>query len=229
MPTETQPLTDLRSQFTWPRILLPAAALLVGALYIAPYDVNISQSISAGFLPGDIRRIIHLSEIFAHGFGVLMILISLWVVFPDKRKFVPRIAMLAGLSGLTAQCIKLFLVRQRPGDFVDRWELATSTWSGLIQDSSLNMTNKFQSFPSGHTATAVGLAIGLTYVFPRGKYLFAVLAVMASLQRIVSNAHWTSDVLSGAAVGLIVSGLLMQNFGLGRFCNRLEDKRPTPS
>ena len=91
------------------------------------------------------------------------------------------------------------------------------------------MTNKFQSFPSGHTATAVGLAIGLTYVFPRGKYLFAVLAVMASLQRIVSNAHWTSDVLSGAAVGLIVSGLLMQNFGLGRFCNRLEDKRPTPS
>ena len=83
MPSETQTLTDNRSKFTWPRIVLPAAALLLGAICLAPYDVVISQSMQGGFLPGDIRRMIHLSEIFAHGFGVLLILISLWIVLTN--------------------------------------------------------------------------------------------------------------------------------------------------
>ena len=198
--------------------------LLIAAVCLAPFDVVISKALQTGFLPGDLQKVFHLSEIFAHGFGVLMILLGIWVLFPEKQKYIPRVAMLAAFSGLTAQCIKMFIVRQRPGDFVGQWEKATSTWSGFIDHFALNTDNNLQSFPSGHTATAVGLAVGLTYVFPRGKYLFTGLAILASLQRIVGNAHWTSDVLSGAAVALLVSCLLMQDYGLGRFCNRLESK-----
>ncbi len=229
MPIETALTTGDRSKFTWRRTLLAVAALLVAAICLAPFDVVISQTLQTKFLPGDLRKIIHLSEIFAHGFGVAMILIGMWVLFPEKRKYIPRVAMLAACSGLTAQCIKLFIVRQRPVDFSSKWEEATSSWHGLIDNFALNLDNNFQSFPSGHTATAVGLAIGLTYVYPRGKYLFTVLAILAALQRIVSTAHWTSDVLSGAAVALIVSCLLMQNYGLGRFCNRIESKNDSNS
>lgn len=224
MLTETPQLTGDRSKFTWPRILAVVLVLLIAAVCLAPFDVVISKALQAGFLPGDLQKVIHLSEIFAHGFGVLLILVGIWILFPDKQKYIPRVAMLAAFSGLTAQCIKLFIVRQRPGDFVGQWEKATSTWSGFIDNFTLNIDNNFQSFPSGHTATAVGLAVGLTYVFPRGKYLFTGLAILASLQRVVGNAHWTSDVLSGAAVGLVVSCLIMQDYGLGAFCNRLESK-----
>lgn len=228
MLSESNRLTGDRSKFTWSRIMIAVLALLAAAVLLAPYDVVISKAMQAGFLPGDLHKIFHLSEIFAHGFGVLLILIGIYVLFPEKRKYIPRVAMLAAFSGLTAQFIKLFIVRQRPGEFVGQWEKATSTWSGLIEpinplkEIALNTDNTFQSFPSGHTATAVGLAVGLIYVFPRGKYLFTGLAILASMQRIVGNAHWTSDVLAGAAVGLAVSCLIMQDYGLGAYCNRLE-------
>ena len=224
MPLETQPSTGDRSKFTWPRILVAVLVLLVAAVCLAPFDVIISRTIEIGFFPGDLRKIFELSEIFAHGYGVVLVLIGIGVLFPDKRVYLPRVGMLAACSGLTAQFIKMFIIRERPGGFVGEWEKATSTWSGFIEPFKLNLETHFQSFPSGHTATAVGLAIGLTYVFPRGKYFFATLAVLASLQRIVGYAHWTSDVLSGAAVALIVCCFLMQDYGLGGWCNRWESK-----
>jgi undecaprenyl-diphosphatase len=58
-----------------------------------------------------------------------------------------------------------------------------------------------QSFPSAHAATAVGLAIGLSALHPRGRWLFAAFALLAVVQRIEAQAHFSSDVLAGAAVG----------------------------
>ncbi|MCH2183124.1 MAG: phosphatase PAP2 family protein [Mariniblastus sp.] len=224
MPNATEPLIGDRSKFGWPRTLVAVLVLLVAAVCLAPFDVAISRTVQFGFFPGDLRKIFSLSEIFAHGYGVVLVLIGIGVLFPEKRIYIPRVAMLAAFSGLTAQFIKMFIIRERPGDFAGQWEKATSTWYGFIEPFNLNLETQLQSFPSGHTATAVGLAIGLTYVFPRGKYFFAILAVLASLQRIVSYAHWTSDVLTGAAVALLVSCLLMQDYGLGGFCNRLESR-----
>ena len=59
------------------------------------------------------------------------------------------------------------------------------------------------SFPSGHTATAVGLAISLD-ADPRGRWLFAVFAALASLQRMTAGAHYLSDSLFGAALACLV-------------------------
>ena len=62
-----------------------------------------------------------------------------------------------------------------------------------------------QSFPSAHTATAVGLAISLAYVYPAARWLFCVLPLLVAYQRMDSGAHFLSDVLCGAAVGCIVA------------------------
>jgi membrane-associated phospholipid phosphatase len=61
-----------------------------------------------------------------------------------------------------------------------------------------------QSLPSAHAATAVGLALALAALYPRGRWLFASFAVLAGLQRIEAQAHFASDVLAGAAVGCMV-------------------------
>ena len=55
-------------------------------------------------------------------------------------------------------------------------------------------------FPSAHAATAVGLAIALGVLYPRGRWLFIAFAFLAGLQRIEAQAHFASDVLAGAAV-----------------------------
>jgi membrane-associated phospholipid phosphatase len=64
-----------------------------------------------------------------------------------------------------------------------------------------------QSFPSAHSATAVGLAIGLSWLYPRGRWLFAAFAGLAILQRLDADAHYCSDVLAGGGVAFVVAAI----------------------
>ena len=52
---------------------------------------------------------------------------------------------------------------------------------------------------------AVGLAVMLSSLFPRGRVLFSVMAILVGMQRIVVSAHFPSDVFAGAAVGWLVA------------------------
>src|SRR6185369_11721275 len=62
-----------------------------------------------------------------------------------------------------------------------------------------------QSFPSAHAATAVGLAIALSTFYPRGRWLFAVFAGLAMVQRLDAHAHYLSDVLAGASIAFFLA------------------------
>jgi undecaprenyl-diphosphatase len=71
-------------------------------------------------------------------------------------------------------------------------------------------SSKMQAFPSAHTATAFGLAIGLTWLYPRGRWLFATFAVLVACQRIQSGAHFLSDTFFGAALGCVVAAVCIK-------------------
>ncbi|MCP4814017.1 MAG: phosphatase PAP2 family protein, partial [Planctomycetaceae bacterium] len=76
------------------------------------------------------------------------------------------------------------------------------------------------------TATAVGLAIGLSYLFPRGRWLFTFFALLAALQRMDSGAHFLSDTLVATAVACLISGLCLDHRVAGRWFDRLEKQAP---
>lgn len=59
------------------------------------------------------------------------------------------------------------------------------------------------SFPSGHTATAVTVALLLGIFFPRARIVFYLFAACVALERVVSDAHFPSDLVGGAAVGAL--------------------------
>jgi undecaprenyl-diphosphatase len=86
----------------------------------------------------------------------------------------------------------------------------------------LEHNDKLQSFPSGHAATAAGLAVALAVLYPRGRWLFAVLAVLAALQRVEVQSHFPSDVLAGAALGCLTGALVSADWNLGRRLLHLE-------
>jgi membrane-associated phospholipid phosphatase len=67
---------------------------------------------------------------------------------------------------------------------------------------------ELQSFPSGHTATAVGLALALSSLYPGGRRLFALLAVLAASQRVLFDAHFLSDTLVAAGIACFVAAFL---------------------
>ncbi|PKN10801.1 MAG: hypothetical protein CVU70_02165 [Deltaproteobacteria bacterium HGW-Deltaproteobacteria-5] len=61
------------------------------------------------------------------------------------------------------------------------------------------------SFPSGHTVTAFALATAFSYLYPRLRVPAYLVAAMIGMSRVVLTAHYLSDVIAGAIVGVICS------------------------
>ncbi len=60
-----------------------------------------------------------------------------------------------------------------------------------------------ESFPSSHAAAAVALSGALAALYPEAAAVFWALAFATSALRWIGGAHWLSDVLAGAVLGLL--------------------------
>jgi membrane-associated phospholipid phosphatase len=209
-------------------ILMLALALVLAALSGAALRVDmplarLQDSIDA---PGDLSRLIVLSEAFAYGGTVILIVLAAVTLDPRGWRVAPRLLLLAYGSGVIANTGKLLLVRTRPRE-ADLDGSVLDTFGGWLPPLTGN--EDMQSFPSGHTATAVGLAIALTMLYPRGWWLFGMLALLAATQRIDSQAHYLSDVLAGAAIGFLVASLVTAPSPLARWLEHLEQQNTRAS
>lgn len=202
-------------QLAWPAlfILLGLAALKI--------DLPLAQWIRNKGLPGGLKKLFELAEVFGHGAGAMAILLTAWVLAPSQRLRLPRAIGATYLAGLGANVVKLCLARARP-HAVDRLlDISVmDTFHGWFP--GLANSSGWQGFPSSHTAVAAGLAVGLSWVFPRGKWLFAAFAVLAAGQRIASGNHFLSDVLWGAATGWICAGACLPGGWLSPVFDRLQ-------
>lgn len=199
-------------------MFLAALGLLGLALLAIPWvDITILRWFRGDVVPGDIIRIFKLAEVFAHSYGVIAILLTAFVLDPANRRRVPRTALLAFSSGIACLLVKVSVGRLRPnqlpwdspemlGGSLDTfvgWFPVSGRWSAISEYA-------IQSFPSAHTATAVGLAIGLSRTYPAGRWLFGLFAALAAMQRISVGAHFVSDTFVGAAVAFAVCGMLVR-------------------
>lgn len=189
--------------------ILLLAACLIGTAAILPWDYELSRGIRSVRIPGDFRKFIVLTEIFAHSMGCTLILGTLFWIDDRNR---PKLLHASGfvlLCGLLSNALKYIIPRKRPyvydgtdcGGLTSSWD----TWGVPFTESWFNET--IRSFPSGHTATAVAMAIALSYVYPKGKALFFFMAFLASLQRIIAGAHYTSDVLASICLTVVLAFL----------------------
>jgi membrane-associated phospholipid phosphatase len=112
-------------------------------------------------------------------------------------------------AGLVADVLKMLVTRVRPYRFDfqgDVWS-TFGEWLPIFGGGS-----RGQSFPSAHVATAMAFAIVLGALYPAGRRVFLVLTVLVACQRVESGFHYLSDVLVGAAVGLVV-GVIARKCG----------------
>ncbi len=212
-------------------------AVLCGllALLVADFDIALLQFLNPDMLPGDASRILKLSEFFAHGMCVAVVVWATWVMAPEYRRHLLRLLMCVIWPPLIVHAVKTIVVRRRPTSYLDQLlvpsypDTSAETWEGLMLQGEFNLVYQSQSFPSAHTAAVVGLAIGMCWLFPKGKYLYVFLACLASLQRVVFLAHWPSDVLASVAIAVLISGGLVQNWGLGYLMGRFEQEESRPN
>ncbi len=149
-----------------------------------------------------VRDLLGIFENFGNGLGVAVIALTIFVLDPVRRWALPRVLGCAYGAGLAANGLKLLLSRTRPHDFNFAGDVWTSFGAWLPGTSAGSIG---QSFPSAHTATAVGFAAGLVWLYPRGRWLFFLFAALVGCQRIEGGAHFLSDVLAGAAMGSLIA------------------------
>lgn len=158
-------------------------------------------------------------EPYGHGLGVILVLFAMHQLDPSRRWGIPRIVACTIAAGGLADLLKMLILRNRPYEA----DLSGSVWNTfgsllpLITGGS-----EGQSFPSAHTATAVGLSAGLIWLYPQGRVLFVFLAAMVGCQRIASMAHFPSDVLFGAAAGCFITRFILERGILARCFDKWE-------
>jgi membrane-associated phospholipid phosphatase len=74
---------------------------------------------------------------------------------------------------------------------------------------------EYASLPSGHATDAFAIAMALGALWPRARPLLWTYAALIALSRVVLTAHFPSDVVAGAAVG-ILGALLVRDWFLAR-------------
>lgn len=181
---------------TW---LLPPLVLLLLAAAAVAIDVPVAQWSQGRNYPRAVRELMSLAEAFGHGVGVTVVLLAVYTLDPARRWALPRSIVAIVGAGCGANVVKLLISRSRPGSTDLAQVAGWQTFSGWLPLGGNG--SGWQSFPSAHTATAVGLALALYWLYPRGRWLFAAGAVAVAAQRVLGSAHFPSDVLAGAAVG----------------------------
>jgi membrane-associated phospholipid phosphatase len=118
---------------------------------------------------------------------------------PDIDRVVTySVAFIASLTlgSAVLHAIKLVLGRRRPRDDMEM---------GLYGFMPLSFNLDYNSFPSGHALTICCVAVIFTCVWPMLWPLWFAIAALLAVTRALLTAHFLSDVLIGAGIGLIAA------------------------
>lgn len=183
---------------------------------VAVYMLNHSH-------PEPLAELLAVAEPFGNGISVLLIVALIWRLDPGNLRRMPRLLVMAIGAGMAADGLKLLVGRWRP--ITSHFDPAdmSSTFVGWLP--MFDLPSAEQSFPSAHTATAVGLAVALAWIYPRARMFFLAGAFLVGLQRVAYGSHFVSDVCVGAAIGWFVAKGTLYSPHLGRLFRWIETPR----
>lgn len=118
-----------------------------------------------------------------------------------RSRFLKRAAaslfICALMAGISVHVVKKCFGRPRPA----------VVQTGLAEDAGAligpTVLSKWNSFPSGHSSSAACGLMFLVMIFPRLGYAMILIVSVIGLSRVISNAHWLTDVIGGVGHGCI--------------------------
>ena len=110
-----------------------------------------------------------------------------------------------GAPGLFVNVVKHIFGRARPlvGGSLDPYLFSPFSWPAA-----------YAGLPSGHAATVFSVLVAFGTLWPRGRTLLWVYALLIAASRVAVTAHYPSDVLAGALVGAVGALLVRRWFAL---------------
>ncbi|MGH7133122.1 MAG: phosphatase PAP2 family protein [Phycisphaerales bacterium] len=199
----------------------PLTIGLLAVIFLHPLDAWLAGLIPSGDkLPGDVRREWLALQQFGAISSIVIIAVIVWLQTPHLRARLCDALLAVGAAALTSWILKMLIGRVRPRfEDPDRFlgpfgsypivhsggdkPVLMHAWEFWKRDAA-----SLWSMPSNHTAAAVALAAALGAMYPRLRPLFYTLAAIVAAGRLVFDAHYLTDIIAGATVGLVVGTAL---------------------
>jgi 4-amino-4-deoxy-L-arabinose transferase-like glycosyltransferase/membrane-associated phospholipid phosphatase len=199
-PARASPSASARRRWTWFHLLCFAAAGLAWCL--DEYAFHFFNNWYNGPKPpnGELHQLILSSAMFGQGLGMVLSVVLVWMLDPKKHR-AAVVAIVLAASGLASSTGKMVVGRERPLESKGA-SVFHGPWKGPI-------SSRQQSMPSGHTTTAAALAVVLAHYYPSLRGLMILLTAGVGINRVVTVAHYPSDVVVGAWLGTCVAAIMI--------------------
>ncbi len=205
----------------------PVRWLLAGLLGIAGLAVLIALDgpmaraarWGNGHLWGDTARVLQWLHEYGQGPSVLLVAIIVWQLDPRRRRQLVHWLIGIGITAVLLTTLKLAIGRPRPKFDEPLLFLGPFGAYPLGQDRGVHHAWEFWvpyswelwSMPSSHAAYAAVMSYFLGSLYPRIRVVVVVLAAVVCVCRVLYGAHYPSDVVVGAAIGVIAGRLAMRS------------------
>lgn len=166
---------------------------------------------------GAVRDVLTAND-YLSGYPVHLLFVSILLSQENRKRLVAGyLAAMVG-QGLVVDLIKVLVGRGRP---------LLGKGAYFFQPFAYP-DEEMTSFPSGDAAAAMALATLLGIYFPKSRWLFWVLGLMAAIARVARSRHFISDVVFGAGVGVIVAMFAVRWLGQSYFVFAPQRDCPLP-
>jgi membrane-associated phospholipid phosphatase len=191
-----------RALFYWLIGIAIAAIIITAAFY---FDNAVRDFIAQHQNPAMrnfMRNVSRFGDWLEHFALVLVLLAVAWWRGKKKwtRIFVSMLIALA-IAGLVGRVIKISTGRARPS------VKAEQSWNGPRLSGS-----KYHSFPSGHVIASTAFFAVLAFANWRIGLPCLVIPILIGLSRIYGGAHYLSDVVCAAVLGILCAILVTRFF-----------------
>jgi undecaprenyl-diphosphatase len=107
------------------------------------------------------------------------------------------------VPSLFVTIVKRMIGRARPmvGGTLDPYLFSPFVWRAA-----------YAGMPSGHATTAFAVLVAVGTLWPRARTVLLIYALLIAISRVVVTAHYPTDVLAGALVGIIGATMVRRYF-----------------